>query len=119
MEERYLTIALGKGRLAKHAMKLFTEIGMPCTEMEDPDTRKLIFVNEEDIRGYAQGARLPVTKSNCPADGFTKREYTKELLNRIYEENPGARDRMFGAILNHDFKGWPPRIDRYEALKQL
>ena len=47
MEERYLTIALGKGRLAKHAMKLFTEIGMPCTEMEDPDTRKLIFVNEE------------------------------------------------------------------------
>ena len=45
MEERYLTIALGKGRLAKHAMKLFTEIGMPCTEMEDPDTRKLIFVN--------------------------------------------------------------------------
>ena len=80
--------------------------------------RPLIFVNEEDIRGYALGSHLPVTKSHCPADGFTKREYTKELLARIYEENPGARDRMFGAILNNDFKGWPRRIDRYEALRQ-
>lgn len=81
--------------------------------------RPLIFVNEEDIRGYAQGSHLPVTKSNCPADGFTKREYTKELLTKIYEENPGARDRMFGAILNHNFDSWPKRIDRYEALRQL
>ena len=46
-EERYLTVALGKGRLAKSAMELFEKIGIPCEEMKDKDSRKLIFVNEE------------------------------------------------------------------------
>ena len=46
-ENRYLTFALGKGRLAKQTLKLFEEIGITCEEMKDPDTRKLIFVNEE------------------------------------------------------------------------
>ena len=47
MNDGYLTIALGKGRLAKQTMKLFEQIGITCTEMEDKDSRKLIFVNEE------------------------------------------------------------------------
>ncbi len=48
MEEmRYLTFALGKGRLAKKTLELFEQIGITCEEMNDPDTRKLIFVNEE------------------------------------------------------------------------
>ena len=44
---RYLTFALGKGRLAKKSMELFEQIGITCEEMQDPATRKLIFVNEE------------------------------------------------------------------------
>ena len=44
---RYLTLPLGKGRLAKKTMELFEQIGITCEEMKDPDTRKLIFVNEE------------------------------------------------------------------------
>lgn len=80
--------------------------------------RPLIFVNEEDIRAYARGSKLPVTKSYCRADGFTKREYTKQLLADIYEKNPGTRERMFGAILHQDFEGWPRRIGRYDALKR-
>ncbi|MCR4610973.1 MAG: ATP phosphoribosyltransferase [Lachnospiraceae bacterium] len=47
MNDNYLTIALGKGRLAKTTMKLFNKIGIDCVEMQDPKTRKLIFVNEE------------------------------------------------------------------------
>lgn len=46
-EERYLTFALGKGRLAKKTLELFEQIGITCEEMKDKDTRKLIFVNEE------------------------------------------------------------------------
>ena len=46
-ENRYLTFALGKGRLAKKTLQLFEQIGITCEEMKDPDTRKLIFVNEE------------------------------------------------------------------------
>lgn len=47
MSDNYITIALGKGRLAKKTMGLFERIGITCTEMQDPKTRKLIFVNEE------------------------------------------------------------------------
>ncbi len=46
-EMRYLTFALAKGRLAKKTLALLEQIGLPCEEMKDPDTRKLIFVNEE------------------------------------------------------------------------
>ena len=44
---RYITIALAKGRLAKKAMEIFEQIGIPCEEMKDEKTRKLIFTNEE------------------------------------------------------------------------
>ena len=44
---RYLTFALAKGRLAKKTLALLEQIGITCDEMKDPDTRKLIFVNEE------------------------------------------------------------------------
>ena len=46
-EMRYLTFALAKWRLAKKTLALLEQIGITCEEMKDPDTRKLIFVNEE------------------------------------------------------------------------
>ena len=62
MEEmRYLTFALGKGRLAKKTLELFEQIGITCEEMKDKDTRKLIFVNEElKLRFFlAKGPDVP------------------------------------------------------------
>ena len=44
---RYITFALAKGRLAKKTLGYLEQIGITCEEMKDPDTRKLIFVNEE------------------------------------------------------------------------
>ena len=46
-EMRYLTIGDATGRLAKKTLALLEQIGITCEEMKDPDTRKLIFVNEE------------------------------------------------------------------------
>ena len=46
-ENRYLTFALTKGRLAKQTLELFEKVGFTCEEMKDAGTRKLIFVNEE------------------------------------------------------------------------
>ena len=46
---RYITIALAKGRLAKKAMEIFEQIGIPCEEMKDEKTRKLIFTNEDKL----------------------------------------------------------------------
>lgn len=44
---RYITIALAKGRLAKKSLELLERIGITCEEMKDPNSRKLIFTNEE------------------------------------------------------------------------
>ena len=44
---RYLTFALGKGRLAKQPLEIFEKIGVTCEEMKNKDSRKLIFVNED------------------------------------------------------------------------
>ena len=46
-EDRYLTFALTKGRLADKTLGMLKEIGITCEEMEDKTSRKLIFVNEE------------------------------------------------------------------------
>ena len=46
-ERRYLTFALGKGRLADKTMELLESVGITCEEMKDKHSRKLIFVNEE------------------------------------------------------------------------
>ena len=46
---RYITFALAKGRLAKKTLGILEKIGITCEEMKDPDTRKLIFVNEEHL----------------------------------------------------------------------
>ena len=54
---RYLTFALAKGRLAKQTLELFEKIGITCEEMKDPDSRKLIFTNEELKLRFLPGQR--------------------------------------------------------------
>ncbi|MCI6431444.1 MAG: ATP-binding protein [Oliverpabstia sp.] len=71
--------------------------------------RPLMYVNEADIKGFRNKYDLPVVKSPCPADGYTKREYAKNLLRQLNLENPGAKERMFSAIINGNIKGWPER----------
>lgn len=72
--------------------------------------RPLMFVDEMEICGFRNKYSLPVVESKCPVDGYTKRQYAKELLKQLNTEHPGARERMFHAILNGDLKGWPERI---------
>lgn len=74
--------------------------------------RPLLYVDEADIIGFLHKYQLPVAKSPCPADGYTKREYAKNLLRRLNQEQPGVKARMFTAIQNQNFEGWPDRILR-------
>lgn len=67
--------------------------------------RPLIYVNESDIIGFMHKMDLPVVKSKCPADGYTKREYAKELLKSLNKEHPGTKERMFTAIKNQLYYG--------------
>ena len=71
--------------------------------------RPLMYVKEADIKGFQNKYELPVIKSPCPADGYTKREYAKNLLQQLNQENPGVKERMFSAIVNGNIQGWPEK----------
>ena len=85
---RYLTFALGKGRLAKKTLEMFEQIGITCEEMKDPDTRKLIFVNEERRLKFflAKGPDVPTYVEYGAADiGVVGKDVILEENRRMYE----------------------------------
>lgn len=87
-DDRYLTFALGKGRLSKKTLQLFEQIGITCEEMKDPDTRKLIFVNEElKLRFFlAKGPDVPTYVEYGAADiGVVGKDTILEEGRNIYE----------------------------------
>lgn len=85
---RYLTVALAKGRLAGKAMELFEAIGIPCDEMKDKDSRKLIFVNEDlGIRFFlAKASDVPTYVEYGAADiGIVGKDTILEEGRKLYE----------------------------------
>jgi ATP phosphoribosyltransferase len=87
-EERYLTFALGKGRLANKTMELLEEIGITCEEMKDKDSRKLIFVNEDlKLKFFlAKGPDVPTYVEYGAADiGVVGKDTILEENRRVYE----------------------------------
>lgn len=87
-DDRYLTFALGKGRLANKTLELFEEIGITCEEMKDKNSRKLIFVNEElKLRFFlAKGPDVPTYVEYGAADiGVVGRDTIVEENRNVYE----------------------------------
>ena len=85
---RYLTFALGKGRLANKILEMFEKIGITCEEMKDKDTRKLIFVNEDlKLRFFlSKGPDVPTYVEYGAADiGIVGRDTIIEEARNIYE----------------------------------
>lgn len=87
-DDRYLTFALGKGRLAKQTLSLFEQLGITCEEMKDKDTRKLIFVNEAlKLRFFlAKGPDVPTYVEYGAADiGVVGKDTILEENRNVYE----------------------------------
>ena len=87
-EDRYLTFALGKGRLAKKTLQIFEQIGITCEEIFDPHTRKLIFVNEDlKLRFFlSKGPDVPTYVEHGAADiGIVGKDTILEEGRNIYE----------------------------------
>jgi ATP phosphoribosyltransferase len=85
---KYLTFALAKGRLAKKTLELLEEIGITCEEMKDKDSRKLIFVNEElKLKFFlAKGPDVPTYVEYGAADiGVVGKDTLLEEGRRVYE----------------------------------
>lgn len=85
---RYLTFALGKGRLAKQTMELFEKVGITCEEMKDRDSRKLIFINEElKLKFFlAKGPDVPTYVEYGAADvGVVGKDTILEEGRKVHE----------------------------------
>ncbi len=87
----------------------------PVTYLDRMDLtviRPLMYMNEADVIGFTNKNNVPVLKSPCPADGYTKREYVKQLLKTLNHENPGVKERMFTAIQKGNMQGWPEYLGK-------
>ncbi|MBQ7581257.1 MAG: ATP phosphoribosyltransferase [Lachnospiraceae bacterium] len=86
--DKYLTFALGKGRLANKTLELFEQIGITCEEMKDKESRKLIFTNEDlKFRFFlAKGPDVPTYVEYGAADiGVVGKDTIMEEDRRNYE----------------------------------
>ncbi len=85
---RYLTFALGKGRLVNDTMDLLGKCGIHCDEILDKKTRKLIFTNEElKLKFFlAKGPDVPTYVEYGAADiGIVGADTILEENRRVYE----------------------------------
>lgn len=87
-DKRYLTFALGKGRLARQTLALLERIGITCEAIDDNDTRRLIFVNESLRLKFflAKGPDVPTYVEYGAADiGVVGKDTILEERRNVYE----------------------------------
>ncbi|MCR5846761.1 MAG: ATP phosphoribosyltransferase [Lachnospiraceae bacterium] len=88
MDDRYLAIALCKGRVANQTMDLLESLGIKCDEIKDKNTRKLIFTNEEYKLKFflAKGPDIPTYVEYGAADlGVVGSDIIDEEQRRVIE----------------------------------
>ena len=86
--EKIPDVCFGKRTSCKKTLELFEKIGITCEEIKDPDTRKLIFVNEElKLRFFlAKGPDVPTYVEYGAADiGIVGKDTILEEARNIYE----------------------------------
>lgn len=98
--ETMLMSLIYEGRIHSFSPKTYLD------RMDLTVIRPLLYVNEADVIGFTNKNNLPVAKSPCPVDGYTKREYVKNVIKQLNAENPGVKDRMFTAVLKSEIWKW-------------
>ena len=87
-DQKILTVALTKGRLANKTLEMFEKIGIRCDEMKDKSTRKLVFLNEEYGFKFflAKGPDVPTYVEYGAADiGVVGRDTIAEEARNVFE----------------------------------
>ncbi len=81
----------------------------PVTHLEKSNVtliRPLIYALEGEIRAFARDNDLPVCKNPCPADGVTKRQESKDIIEKLKIHVPEIKDRLFSSIEGAEIDGW-------------
>jgi len=68
--------------------------------------RPLIYIEEKEIKGFVNKAGLTVVPNPCPNNGFSKRQYVKELIRTLNMDNKNIKSNLFGAIKRSGIEGW-------------
>lgn len=56
--------------------------------------RPLAYLEEGLVKKYAREQGIPAVKNRCPTSGVSKRQYVKDLLNRLERDNPQIRHNI-------------------------
>lgn len=89
----------------------------PVTYLSRSDVkviRPFVYVSEKDIRITAKKNNYPIAGKCCPRDGFTKREYMKDLITSLKKDIPKVKEHIMGAIRRSDIQGWKIPNDENE-----
>ena len=98
-EETLLMSMLYEGRIHTFHPKTF------LSRSGITQIRPMVYCSEKHIIHVAKTLDLPVVKSPCTANGFTKREEIKQLLNDICKKVPNARELLLSALQNEEQYG--------------
>ena len=84
------------GRIATFDPKMY------LTNSETTFIRPFCLSFESDIAKTCRQLEIPIIKSGCPNDGYTKRQDVKEMLHRIYHEYPQAKENFLLSLYNKE-----------------
>lgn len=92
--ETLLLNAIYGGRIATFKPKMF------LTNTQMMFIRPLLYCHEEEINNALINNAIPYVVSTCPNDGYTKRQDMKEMLQRLYQDYPSAKDNLLSMLSN-------------------
>lgn len=75
---------------------------MHLTSSNTDFIRPFCLVFESDISKTCKELSIPIIRSNCPNDGFTKRQEIKEMLHDIYHKYPQAKENFLLSLYNKE-----------------
>ncbi len=72
-------------------------------KQEITSIKPLLYVPERDVVGFVNKHNIPVVKSPCTVDGYTKREEMKNFVKEQRKKYNKFDEKIFNAIVNADF----------------
>lgn len=93
--ETLLLNAIYGGRIATFKPKMY------LTNTQMMFIRPLLYCHEDEINNALLNNAIPFVVSTCPNDGYTKRQDMKEMLLKLYQEYPSAKDNLLSMLSNH------------------
>ncbi|KEI00292.1 tRNA 2-thiocytidine(32) synthetase TtcA [Clostridium botulinum] len=62
--------------------------------------RPMVYIDEQNIKAFIKNSNIPIVENPCPANGFTKREYMKNLTYSLENDIPGLKNNLLNSLSN-------------------